>query len=220
MAVGAEPGAAFGQGKNLPLIAMAHEIPYVATATVADLHDLEAKVEKAMGMHGARYLHVLVPCPLGWGSASHDTIRLARLARETGIFPVFEAEHGEVTAVTKIRRRVPVEDYLKPQKRFAHLFGKPGHPEMLARIQADADRNIRRFGLLDEEEAGMTCKSPSPSRSTRARRWPTRPAPGAPSARSMSTGCRRATRSARPARTSRAGCSTPKAATTRRPGAT
>ena len=151
MAVGAHPGAPQGQGKNLPLIAMAHEIPYVATATVADLRDLEAKVEKAMSIRGARYLHVLVPCPLGWGSASHDTIKLARLARETGIFPVFEAEHGEVTAVTKIRHHVPVEEYLKSQKRFAHLFGKPGQPEMLAQIQADADRNIRRFKLLDEE---------------------------------------------------------------------
>jgi pyruvate/2-oxoacid:ferredoxin oxidoreductase beta subunit len=123
MAVGSDPGAAFGQGKDLPRIAMAHEIPYVATATVADLRDLEAKVEKAMTIRGARYLHILVPCPLGWGSASHDTIKLARLARETGIFPEFEAEHGEVTQVTKIRHRVPVEDYLKPQKRFAHLFG-------------------------------------------------------------------------------------------------
>jgi pyruvate ferredoxin oxidoreductase beta subunit len=151
MAVGPHPGAPQGQGKNLPLIAMAHEIPYVATATVADLRDLEAKVETAMSIHGARYLHVLVPCPLGWGSASHDTIKLARLARETGIFPVFEAVHGEVTAVTKIRRHVPVEDYLKPQRRFAHLFGKPGDPDMLARIQADADRNIRRFNLMEEE---------------------------------------------------------------------
>ena len=151
MAVGAHPGAEFGQGKNLPLIAMAHEIPYVATATVADLRDLEAKVEKAMSIHGARYLHILVPCPLGWGAASHDTIRLARLARETGLFPVFEAEHGEVTHVTKIRRHVPVEEYLRPQKRFAHPFSGHGRPETIARIQADADRNIRRFKLLDEE---------------------------------------------------------------------
>jgi pyruvate ferredoxin oxidoreductase beta subunit len=150
MAVGDEPGAVFGQGKNLPLIAMAHEIPYVATATVADLHDLEDKVTTAMGIRGARYLHVLVPCPLGWGAPSSSTILLARLARETGIFPVFEARRGEVTAVTRIRRHVPVEEYLKPQKRYAHLFGSPGHPEMLAQIQADADRNIRRFGLLDE----------------------------------------------------------------------
>jgi pyruvate ferredoxin oxidoreductase beta subunit len=152
MAVGGEPGATYGQGKNLPLIAMAHQIPYVATATVADLHDLEAKVEKAMSLHGARYLHVLVPCPLGWGSASHDTIRLARLACETGLFPVFEAEHGEITSVSKIRHPVPVEDYLKPQKRFAHLFGTHGHPDMLAKIQADADRNTRRFGLLENDQ--------------------------------------------------------------------
>jgi pyruvate ferredoxin oxidoreductase beta subunit len=152
MAVGADPGALFGQGKNVPLIAMAHEIPYVATATVADLRDLEAKVERAMDIHGARYLHILVPCPLGWGAASQDTIKLARLARETGLFPVFEAERGEVTAVTKIRHRVPVEEYLRPQKRFAHIFGSKGHPQMLERIQAQADRNIRRFGLLEDAQ--------------------------------------------------------------------
>jgi pyruvate ferredoxin oxidoreductase beta subunit len=151
MAVGENPGAEFGQGKNLPLIAMAHEIPYVATATVADLHDLEAKVETAMRLHGARYLHILVPCPLGWGTASCDTIKLARLARETGIFPVFEAERGELTQVTRIRRRVPVEEYLKPQKRFAHLFAGSGRPDLIARIQADADRNIARYGLLADE---------------------------------------------------------------------
>jgi pyruvate ferredoxin oxidoreductase beta subunit len=150
-ALGEEPGAPFGQGKNLPLLAMAHEIPYVATATVADLRDLETKVEKAMSLRGARYLHVFVPCPLGWGSASCDTIKIARLARETGIFPVFEAENGTITDVTKIRHRVPVEDYLRPQKRFAHLFGEPGRPEVVARIQAQADRNIERFGLLDEK---------------------------------------------------------------------
>jgi pyruvate ferredoxin oxidoreductase beta subunit len=152
MAVGADPGALFGQGKNVPLIAMAHEIPYVATATVADLRDLEAKVERAMDIHGARYLHILVPCPLGWGAASQDTIKLARLARETGLFPVFEAERGEVTAVTKIRHRVPVEEYLRPQKRFAHIFGSKVHPQMLERIQAQADRNIRRFGLLEDAQ--------------------------------------------------------------------
>jgi pyruvate ferredoxin oxidoreductase beta subunit len=151
MAVGETPGEEFGQGKNLPLIAMAHEIPYVATATVANLRDLEAKVEKAMSIRGARYLHILVPCPLGWGSASHDTIRLARLACETGIFPVFEAEHGEVTNVSKIRHPVPVDEYLKSQKRFAHIFAGKGRPDMLKAIQADADRNIRRFNLLDEK---------------------------------------------------------------------
>ncbi len=105
--VGDSVGNAFGTGKSLPLIAMAHEIPYVATATVADLHDLEAKVTRAMSMHGARYLHVLVPCPLGWGSASAETIRVARLATQCGLFPVFEAEHGTVTGSTPIRQPDP-----------------------------------------------------------------------------------------------------------------
>jgi pyruvate ferredoxin oxidoreductase beta subunit len=148
--VGPEPGNVFGQGKNAPLIAMAHGIPYVATATVADLHDLERKIERAMEVRGARYVHVLVPCPLGWGSASEETIRLARLAHETGLFPVLEAEDGEVVAVAKIRRAVPVDAYLRPQKRFAHLFGDPPRGDVLARVQAIADGNIRRFGLLEE----------------------------------------------------------------------
>lgn len=148
--LGPNPGAEFGKGKNVPLIALAHEIPYVATATVADLRDLESKVEKAMTLRGARYLQVFVPCPLGWGAASCDTIKLARLALETGIFPVFEAEAGEITAVAKIRHQVPVEDYLRLQKRYAHLFGAHPRPDLVARLQAMADRNIRRFGLLQE----------------------------------------------------------------------
>jgi pyruvate ferredoxin oxidoreductase beta subunit len=154
-AVGPNPGNEFGQGKNMPLIAMAHEIPYVATATVADLHDLEAKVEYAMTLHGARYLHVHVPCPLGWGSASSDTIRLARLAKETGLFPVFEAEYGEVTKSSKIRHLTPVEEYLKPQRRFAHLFGANGRPDTVAAVQAIANRNIKRFNLVDENTTGV-----------------------------------------------------------------
>jgi pyruvate ferredoxin oxidoreductase beta subunit len=152
--IGDYPGNVFGQGKNVPLIAMAHEIPYVATATVAELRDLEHKVERAMEFRGARYIHIFVPCPLGWGSASRDTIRLARLVKETGLFPVFEAEHGEVTGVSKIRRRVPVEEYLKLQRRYAHLFGDPPRTDIVERIQADADRNIRRFGLQPDEDEG------------------------------------------------------------------
>ncbi|TCC30815.1 thiamine pyrophosphate-dependent enzyme [Kribbella speibonae] len=145
-------GNSFGQGKSLPLIAMAHRIPYVATATVADLRDLEYKVTKAMEYHGARYLHVLVPCPLGWRTASDETIRIARLATETGVFPVFEAVDGEVTEVTRIRRRRPVVDYLRPQGRFAHLFGEVPRDDVISRIQAEADRTVRVFGLTEPDE--------------------------------------------------------------------
>jgi pyruvate ferredoxin oxidoreductase beta subunit len=152
-AVGPEPGNAFGQGKNAPLIAMAHEIPYVATATVAGLRDLEAKVRRAMDLRGARYLHILVPCPLGWGHAPADTIKIARLAEQTGLFPVFEAERGTVTSVSPIRRRAPVADYLRLQSRYAHLFGSPEGSATIARLQALADRNIARFGLIEPSAA-------------------------------------------------------------------
>ena len=149
-AVGAAPGNTFGQGKNLPAIAMAHGIPYVATAIVSELRDLEAKVRRAMDIRGARYIHIFVPCPLGWGHDSSQTIRIARLARETGIFPVFEAEHGEVTNVSRIRRKLPVEEYLKAQRRFAHLFSPTLRVDAIAAMQALADRNIRRFGLYSD----------------------------------------------------------------------
>jgi pyruvate ferredoxin oxidoreductase beta subunit len=142
-------GNRFGQGKDVPRIAMAHRIPYVATATVADLRDLESKVDIAMRLRGARYLHVLVPCPLGWGTTSCDTIRIARLATQCGLFPVFEAREGVVTSVTQIRRQVPVTEYLSAQGRYAHLFKPEPRTDILDAIDAIARRNIREYGLTD-----------------------------------------------------------------------
>lgn len=150
--VGHHPGNVFGQGKDMARIAMAHEIPYVATATVADLRDLEYKVRKAMTFHGARYIHILVPCPLGWGTPSNVAIKLARAATQTGFFPVFEAEAGEVTSVQKIRRPMPIESYLEGQRRFAHLFRPKRDEETIARLQAICDRNIMRYGLIEEDQ--------------------------------------------------------------------
>jgi pyruvate ferredoxin oxidoreductase beta subunit len=147
-AMGSSPGNVFGTGKNVPRIAMAHRIPYVATASVSNLRDLERKVKYAMGIHGARYIHIFVPCPLGWGSASDDTIKIARLVVETGLFPLFEARDGEVTASTPISHKVPVPEYHKLKKRYAHLFRNQPDLERIARIQMMADRNIEEFGLL------------------------------------------------------------------------
>jgi len=87
--------------------------------------------------------------PTGLGSASGDTIKIARLAEQTGLFPVFEAVAGEVTSVSPIRRRAPVEDYLRLQSRYAHLFGSASGAATIARLQMIADRNIARFGLLE-----------------------------------------------------------------------
>jgi pyruvate ferredoxin oxidoreductase beta subunit len=151
-AVGPAPGNPFGTGKSLPLIAMAHAIPYVATASIADLHDLEAKVTRAMSLRGARYLHVHTPCPLGWGSDPAQTILVARMAVRCGLFPLFEAEDGQVVRSTPIRRRVKVDEYLRLQSRFAHLFGDRASPyaaDALAQIQAIADRNVEVFRLTE-----------------------------------------------------------------------
>ena len=147
-AVGEAPGNLLGTGKNVPRIAMAHGIPYVATASVADLHDLEAKVTKAMGIEGARYIHIHVPCPLGWGSDPAHTIRVARMAVESGLFPLFEAQCGRVVDRTPIRHKVPVERYLELQDRFKHLFGPPPNAEAIAAIQSIADANINTYGLI------------------------------------------------------------------------
>jgi pyruvate ferredoxin oxidoreductase beta subunit len=155
-AVGEHPGNTFGTGKNVPRIAMAHGIPYVATASVADLRDLEAKVTKAMGISGSRYLHIHVPCPLGWAHDPALTIQVARLAVESGLFPLFEAEFGKLTGRTLIRRKVPVERYLELQGRFKHLFQDRSHRETIAGIQAIADRHIAEYGLLQEGEGHGT----------------------------------------------------------------
>ena len=148
-AVGEHPGNPIGNGKNVPRIALAHGIPYVATASVADLHDPERKVTKAIGVRGARYIHVHVPCPLGWGSDPAHTMKVARLAVESGLFPLFEAEFGKIICSTPIRRKVPVERYLELQTRFKHLFGPPQDTEALAAIQAMADDNIAVYGLME-----------------------------------------------------------------------
>lgn len=140
----AAPG---GARKCLPLIAMAHRIPYVATASVADPRDLGRKVARAIGVCGARYLHVHTPCPPAWGADPGDTVRLAQLAVDTGLFPLFEAEDGAVVGRTPIGRRVPVAEFLGPQARFAGLFGAAPDAARLAAIEATADRNVARFGL-------------------------------------------------------------------------
>lgn len=147
-AVGESPGNLPGTGKNLPRIAMAHGIAYVATASVADLHDLESKVTRATAVQGARYIHVHVPCPLGWASDPAHTVRVARMAVESGLFPLFEARSGKVVDRALIRHKVPVERYLELQGRFKHLLGPPANREAIDIIQSVADENIATYGLL------------------------------------------------------------------------
>jgi pyruvate ferredoxin oxidoreductase beta subunit len=134
----------------------AHGVPYVATASVAYLKDLEKKIKKAMTYHGPRYIQIDSTCPSVWGFPSDRTLEVGRLAVECGITPLFEMENGEITKVRKIKKKISIEDYLKTQKRFRHLFAGDQGREALKEIQDLADANIRKYGLLKQEKAETT----------------------------------------------------------------
>ena len=133
--------------KNLPLIAADHGVPYVATATVDDFKDLQRKVKTALSIEGPKYIHILAPCPLGWGHAGELSVKICRLAKDTGLYPVFEMIDGKITNVKKIPVKVPVQEYLKLQGRFKHLFKKGVPTPEVAQIQQIANENIERFNL-------------------------------------------------------------------------
>jgi pyruvate ferredoxin oxidoreductase beta subunit len=133
--------------KDLPAIAIAHHIPYVATASIAYPVDLMRKVKQAMALRGPKYIEVHSPCPIGWGFDSSETIELSKLAFQTGLVPLFEAIAGKPLRVRKIPQRVPVIEYLKRQKRFRHLVDDGDNLDHLAAIQGLADDNAARFGL-------------------------------------------------------------------------
>ncbi len=128
--------------KNLPKIAMAHGLPYVATAVASEWHDIKRKVQKALSIEGPKYLQILTPCVPGWKIKPSDTLKVAKLSMQTGIYPVFEAENGRITNATLRPENYPkVEEYLKLQKRFGHLFASEEGAQVIAQIQAQADAN-------------------------------------------------------------------------------
>jgi len=133
--------------KNMPMIAADHGIPYVATATVDDFRDLQQKIKKALAIEGPKYIHVLAPCPLGWGHHGELTVEVCRLAKDTGLFPIYEIVDGKVTNVRRIPVKLPVDEYLKVQGRFKHLFKRGVPSEEVAEIQEIANQNIERFNL-------------------------------------------------------------------------
>ena len=110
--------------KNMAEIAVAHNIPYVATASPSYPFDLMEKVRKAADVKGPAYIHVLAPCPTGWRMAPNLAVSIGRLAVETKVFPLYEVVDGQYKMTVKYKHHRPVEDYLKPQGRFRHLKEK------------------------------------------------------------------------------------------------
>ncbi len=107
--------------KNMPAIAAAHDIPYVATACPSYPFDLMTKVSKAVATNGPSYLHILSVCPTGWRCPTELAIRIGRLAVQTGIFPLYEVENGKYKLNVAPPKLKPVPEYLKLQGRFRHL---------------------------------------------------------------------------------------------------
>jgi pyruvate/2-oxoacid:ferredoxin oxidoreductase beta subunit len=134
--------------KDMLAIALAHRCVYVATASIGNVIDIENKVKKALGLIGPKYLQILTSCVPGWYIDSKDTIKVARLAQQTGIYPIVEFVNGkQIDAVKCPSLRPKVEEYLKLQGRYKHLFKSEAGKLVIARIQKIADENVERYKL-------------------------------------------------------------------------
>jgi pyruvate ferredoxin oxidoreductase beta subunit len=126
--------------KNMPAIAVAHNIPYVATACPSYPIDLVQKVKKAADIEGPAYIHILSVCPTGWRSAPELSIKLGRLAVETGIFPLYEVERGRYRLNMDFPKLKPIKEYVKLQGRFRHLTD-----EMIVGIEKRVQREYEEL---------------------------------------------------------------------------
>ena len=129
-----------GEKKDLFSIWAAHRPAYVATVIGSEPLDLARKIEKAKSLRGPRLILALAPCPTGWEYEPRDSIDIGRLAVKTGIWPLKEYVDGNIVHTVVPKKRVPVEEYLKKQGRFAHLFEPRRDEALLAELQARVDR--------------------------------------------------------------------------------
>ncbi len=138
-----------GSKKDLLSIVVSHRVPYAATASISHWRDLMTKVRKALSKDGPTFLHVLAPCTRGWRYDPEKTIRMARLAVETRFFPLYEVEGGVYRVTFPVTSPKPVEEYLKPQGRYSHLF-HPENASELETIRKEVDDNYARIEKLSQ----------------------------------------------------------------------
>jgi len=142
--------------KDLTAIVAAHGIPYVAQASPHRARDLMNKVQKAVGIDGPCFINVLSPCPRGWRYAPDQTMQIAKLAVDTCVWPLYEIEDGKLTINYKPREKKPMQEWLKSQGRFRHLFS-PKNEYLIEEIQQDIDRKWQKLLALEAmgaEESG------------------------------------------------------------------
>jgi pyruvate ferredoxin oxidoreductase beta subunit len=136
--------------KDLTEIMEAHHLPYVAqTIAYMNFKDLYEKAEKAIYTEGPTFLNVLSPCPRGWGYPTEDLMTINKLAVETCYWPLYEIENGKYKITYKPAKKLPIEEFLKPQKRFRHMF-KPGNEWMIEEFQKEVDRRWEDLLKLEE----------------------------------------------------------------------
>ena len=126
--------------KDLAAIMAAHNIPYVGQSTfTSGMKDLYEKAEKAIYTEGPAFLNVMSPCPRGWRFDAADMAKICKLAVDTCYWPLFEVVDGKWILSYEPKTKLPIEDFLKPQGRFKHLF-KPENEHLLAEFQAEVDK--------------------------------------------------------------------------------
>ncbi len=156
--------------KDLMRIVLAHHPVYAATVNPSFPEDFVAKVERARGLTGPRFLHALTPCPPGWKFDSAETIRIGALATETGLFPLYEVEADRLRITRRFSRLKPVRDYFDRQGRFAHL-----DEAEIERLQREVTAGWERL-LREESESSDRPRSAEVSRPTGADATPPVPA--------------------------------------------
>ena len=135
--------------KDLAKIMAGHNLPYIAqTAAIGNFKDLYEKAEKAIYTEGPCFMNVLAPCPRGWGYNTPDLMEINKLAVDTCYWPLYEVVDGVYKISYKPAKKLPVEEFLRPQKRFRHMF-KPGNEWMIEDFQNEVDKRWQE--LLDLE---------------------------------------------------------------------
>ncbi|HHY37630.1 MAG TPA: pyruvate ferredoxin oxidoreductase [Clostridia bacterium] len=136
--------------KDLTAIMAAHNIPYVAQASPSNWLDLIKKADKALNADGPAFLNVLAICPRGWRTESNEGVEIMRLAVDTCYWPLYEVDNGVWRITYKPKDKKPVEEWLKRQGRFKHLFTAE-NKHIIEELQAEVDRNWQRLLELSEK---------------------------------------------------------------------
>lgn len=138
--VGSQSNGKVQARKDLAAILAAHNIPYVGQTTfIGNMKDLYTKAEKAIYTPGAAFLNVMAPCPRGWRYDAPDIVKICKMAVETCYWPLFEVIDGKWIINYEPKNKLPIEEFLKLQGRFKHLF-KPGNEDLIAAFQAEVDK--------------------------------------------------------------------------------